>query len=69
MAAVLEHAQAPDRDRVPEVEVGGGWVDAELHAQRRTALDLLAELGFGDDVDGVGGQELHLPVDVHERGR
>ena len=30
---------------------------------------LRAQLGFGDDVDGVGGQEAQLAVDVHDRGR
>ena len=67
MPAVLEHAQPAQHDREPEMDVGGGRVDAELHPQRRAALDLGAQLGFGDDVDGVRGQELELAVDVHER--
>ena len=65
MPAVLEHAQPAQHDREPEMDVGGGRVDAELHPQRRAALDLGAQLGFGDDVDRVRGQELELPVDVH----
>ena len=58
VAEVLEQAQPAQHDREPEVDVGGGRVDAELHAQRRAALELLAQLGLGDDVDRARGQQL-----------
>ena len=65
VSAVLEQAEPAQHDREAEMDVGCGRVDAELHTQRRAALDLRAQLGFGDDVDGVRGQEAQLTVDVH----
>ena len=53
----------------PEVDVGGGRVDAELDAQRRAAFELGAQLGRRDDVDRARGQQLELAVDVHGRRR
>ena len=31
----------------------------------RAALELLAQLRLGDDVDGARGEQLELAVDVH----
>ena len=66
VAEILEEPQSPQHDREAEVEVGGGGVDAELDPQRPVGRELLAELLFGDDVDGAGRQQFHLAVGVHD---
>src|SRR5205823_11464378 len=62
---VLEPAQPAQHDRETEVDVGGGWVDTELHPQWTALLEPRPQLLAGDDVDGVGGEQLELTVDVH----
>ena len=63
---ILEAAQPAEHHREPEMDVGGGQVDAELDAQRgANRLELLPQLGLGDDVDSARGQQLDLAVDVH----
>ena len=66
VAEILEQPQPPQHHREPEVNVGRRRVDAELHPQRRTPLELRTQLGFGDDVDRIRGQQLDLAVDVHD---
>jgi len=66
---VLEAAQPAQHDREAQVDVGGGWVDAELHPQRPAGLELLPQLGLGDHVDRAHGEQLDLTVDVHGRRR
>jgi hypothetical protein len=62
---VLERAQPAQHHGEAEMNIRGSWIDAELHAQRRAVLELRAQLGFGDDVDRVRGQQPELAVDVH----
>src|SRR5206468_12794371 len=66
LAEILEQPQSAQHDGEAEVEVGRGGVDTELDPQRTAGRELLAELVCGDDVDGAGGQQLHLAVDVHD---
>jgi hypothetical protein len=66
VAEIWEETQAPQHDRESEVNVGRRRVDAELYPQRYTPFELRAELGLGDDVDRVRGQQLELAVDVHD---
>src|SRR5262249_35058336 len=65
VAAVLEQPEPAEHNGATEVDVGRGRVDAELDPQRGAALDLLAQLRFGDHVDRVRGQQAQLTVDVH----
>ncbi len=41
VAQLLELTQLVDQHRVPQVQVGRGWVEARLDAQRLAALELL----------------------------
>ena len=65
--SILEAPEPAEHHREPEVDVGGGGVDAELDAQRRSPLELGPQLALGDEVDGARGQELELAVDAHGR--
>ena len=47
MAHVLELAQLAQDDRVAEVDVGRGGVDAELHPQRPALAELPLEGALG----------------------
>jgi len=58
---VLEFAQLRQHDRVAEVDVGGGRVDPQLHAQRSGPGELLGEHPLGQHVDGVTRQVRHRP--------
>jgi hypothetical protein len=69
----LEVAELSEYDRVPQMKVGGGRIEAELDPQRRTgaarALELLDELGFHDDVGGPSTDDLNLfgdGAELHE---
>jgi hypothetical protein len=53
VAGVLELAQLLQHDRVAEVDVRGGRVEAELDPQRPAARQLLRERPAGEVVDGV----------------
>ncbi len=53
MAGVLKGAHPLERDRVADVDLGRGDVDAELDPQRPTLGELPVELALGKDVDGV----------------
>ena len=80
MAGVLELAQLLQHDRVAEVEVGRGRVQAELDAQRAAAREALLERARGQAVDrvarqvrrrlgGLGGGSIHpAPMLASPRG-
>jgi hypothetical protein len=53
VAGVLELAQLLEHDRVPEVDVRGRRVQAELDPQRAAAGELLRERAAREVVDGV----------------
>ncbi len=53
MAGPLEGRHALERDRVADVDVRSGDVDAELHPQRAPGGELPLELPFGQYIDGV----------------
>ena len=57
VAQVLELAQLAQHDRVPEVDVGCGGIDAELGAQRPPLGQLLLEPPLGERIDGIAGEE------------
>ena len=53
MAEILQLAHHPQVDRVPEVEIGRGAVDAVLDPQRPPGREPFDQFGLADD--GVGG--------------
>ena len=61
VTGVLPLAQPVEDDREPEVDVGRGRVDTELHPQRSACLELLLEPIRRENMDGVagGGERLH----------
>ncbi len=56
MPRPLERGHPLEGDRVTDVDMRGGDVDAELHAQRPTGSELSLELALGQNVDGVSRQ-------------
>jgi hypothetical protein len=69
VAPVLELANDLEGDGVAERDVGSRRVHAELDAERLLgrggALELLAEVGLGDDALGSAGEGFDLVVDGH----
>ena len=53
VAGVLKLPQLLQNDRVPEVDVGRGRVDAELHPQRSSQVELALKIAGGQGVDRV----------------
>jgi hypothetical protein len=66
VARILEGAHPLERDRMADVDLGRGDVDAELDPQRPTLRELALELALGKDVDGVPHEILD---DAAHRGR
>ena len=64
MAGTLKGGHALEGDRVPDVDVGRGRVDAELDPQRSSLRKLALELSLGKNVDRVADQFLD---DGHRR--
>ena len=66
MAEILELPQLPQDDRVAEMDVEAGRVDAELDperlAGRDAALQLLAQFVFGGDLVDAAADEGELFV-------
>ena len=62
---VLKLAQFAEHDGEPEVDVGGGGIDAELDPQRSAPFELLRQIAARDDIDRARGQQLELAIDVH----
>src|SRR5262245_33529293 len=60
---LLELPELAQRDRMPEMDVGGRWSDPELDPQRAARRQLAPEVGLGDEVDGTGAQDADLIVD------
>ena len=50
VAEVLELAKLSQDDRVAEMEIGTGGVDAEFDSKRTSQGEFLAELRFADDL-------------------
>ncbi len=61
LPGVLKLAQLLEHYDVPEMDVRGRRVDAELHPQRAplgpSALELALEVAFGKRVDRIAGEE------------
>ena len=53
MPEVLELTQLSQRQRVAEVQVRAGRIDAELDPKRPAERELLAQLCFADDLRGA----------------
>ena len=68
MAQVLELAHLAQRHGVAEMEVGARGVDAELDVERRALLELLAQVGLGDDLGGARRDDAHLLIDWQHIG-
>ena len=62
---LLELAHLVEQHRVPEVQVGGGRVEARLHVQRRAAPELPGEVGVGEHLARAPVQLRDLFVQVH----
>ena len=60
MARILEPPQRPQDDRPSERHVGCGGVEPELHAERATEREFLAEPAIGDDLGGTGQQTVEI---------
>ena len=58
MPGALEGGHALERNRVPDVDVRGCDVDAELHAERTAAGELPLELALRQHVDARCGSAL-----------
>ena len=71
MAQVLELPELAERDRVAEVDVDPGRVDAVLDAEGPVladrSLQLLEEFVLGDDLLDPAAEDLELFVDVPHR--
>ncbi len=68
MAEFLEQAQLAQRDRVAEMHVDAGRIDAVLDAQRlaglHAAFELPHQIGFGDDLFGPAANQGQLLGDT-----
>ena len=53
MAQFLEVPQLVDHHCVAEVQVGGGWIEPELDAQRPPGGEFLREFGLDDHLVGA----------------
>ena len=67
VSEILELAQFVQNDRMAEMDVGRGRVDAELHPQRPARSQLGPELVGVDAVDRARRQDLELLVHVARR--
>ena len=56
MAEVLELAQLLEHDRVAEVDVGGGRVEAELRPQRPALGQALLQRAAGEAIHRIAGK-------------
>ena len=67
VAEILQLPQLVELDRVPEVEVGTGRIEAFLDSQGRAAGELGGELGLDQQLVGAAAEdrELVLDVEVH----
>ena len=50
---VLKGAKLVQHHHVPQVDVGGGGVDPQLHPQRPARLELLGQTALGQGLDGA----------------
>ena len=73
VAEILELAKLAQADRVAEVNVGRGGIEALLHAKRllrgERSLELSNELGFGDQLLDAGLDHRELAFDFGGVGR
>ena len=64
MAQVLEMLHLADQDGVPQVQVGGGGIEAHLDQQRFFRLqrtgELLLQVPFADDLQGPFPEQVEL---------
>ena len=69
VAEVLEVAQLVDQYRVPEVQVGRGWIEAGLDPERLAGLELVDQLGLDEDLLAATADEVEgvLPVGIGHR--
>src|SRR4029079_7259054 len=58
VTGILERTHPLKWHRPADVNVGGGHVDAELHAEGAAELQLRLEPAVRQDVDGVPGEDL-----------
>ena len=65
MAELLEVLHLPDHDRVAEVDVGRGGIEADLDRQRLAARELRLQIVAFDEVDRPLAEEVELFVESH----
>ena len=68
MTEVLQLSQLVELDRVAEVEVGPGRIEAFLDPQRLAAGELLRELGLDQELVGAAAEDRELVLDVDGHG-
>ena len=61
MPRVLKGAKLVQHHHVPQVDVGGGWVDPQLHPQLARGGELLRQAALGQGLDGTFDQARRLP--------
>ncbi len=65
---VLELAELPEHDGEAEMDVGGRGIDPQLHPEGLVTAQFLAQVGFGDEVDGAGPHDPDGFVDRYPFG-
>src|SRR4029453_13367386 len=60
VAQVLELAQLREHDGVPEMDVGSGWIHAELHPQRDAARQPCLQVLLGVHPHGIAREPREL---------
>ena len=57
MTQVLQLAQFPQTDRVPDMQVGLGWIEAHFEAQGLACVQASAQTFFADDFGDAAFQD------------
>jgi hypothetical protein len=60
MTLLLELGQLGEHNHMAEMDVGGGWIDAQLDPERLASGELLLERTLGQDLLGPAPQHLQV---------
>jgi hypothetical protein len=69
MTEILKLSKLSENDRVAEVNVGTGWIDTELDAQRPAKRELFAQLRLTDDLRCALFQKNERFIRLHDPSR
>ena len=67
MSELLKMLHLPNHDRVAEVKIGRGGIEADFHGQRFAPRELGAEVFAIDQVDRSLGEVIELFINIHRR--